>query len=108
MNETYETCSPEHQRHKDAAKRLQAHCQANQVKKITEYHPPDPEGKPAFIVEYQQHGRYFSATAYFDLEDLLVELRGQEVELMNPHDIKGNANLKTLLGTRKEILYAGQ
>lgn len=94
------------QRQAALAARLHAHCQLHQVKKLTEYHPPPGDGKPAFVVEYQNQGHYPGLKAYFALEDLLVELHGQEVELMNPHDLAANPDLKRLLGTAKTVLYA--
>ncbi len=85
---------------------IRAHCRLNQVKKLTEYHPPQPGGNPAFVVEYQNKGHYPSLKAYFGLENLLSELYGQEVELMNPHDLEANPHLKQLLGDPKAVIYA--
>ena len=62
---------------------IRVHFRENQVEKLTEYHLPRPGVKPAFVVEYQNQGHYPSLAAYFALEELLVELHGQEVELMN-------------------------
>lgn len=85
---------------------IRTHCRLNQVKRLTEYHPLQKGGNPAFVVEYQNKGHYPSLKAYFGLENLLVELHGQEVELMNPHDLAANPNLKQLLGDPKAIVYA--
>lgn len=94
------------QRQTATAESIRSHCQLNQVNKLIEYHPPQPGGKPAFIVEYQNNGHYSGLKAYFDLENLLVELHGQEVELMNPHDLATNSNLNQLLGEAKAVIYA--
>ena len=94
------------QRQTAIAESIRSHCQLNQVNKLTEYHPPQPGGKRAFIVEYQNKGHYPGLKAYFDLEALLVELHGQEVELMNPHDLAANPNLNQLLGDAKAVIYA--
>lgn len=85
---------------------IRTHCRLNQVKKLTEYHPPQTGGNPAFVVEYQNKGHYPSLKAYFGLENLLSELPGREVELMNPHDLAANPNLKQLLGDPKAVIYA--
>lgn len=88
------------------SEKIRVHFRENQVEKLTEYHPPHPGGKPAFVVEYQNQGHYPSLAAYFHLEDLLVELHGQEVELMNTHDLDANPRLNQLLGDPKSIIHA--
>lgn len=84
---------------------IRNHFLTNQVKMLTEYHPPRPGAKPAFVVEYHNKGHYPSLEAYFTLEELLVELHGQEVELMNTHDLEANPNLNSLLGQPKSVIH---
>lgn len=67
---------------------------------------PAPRNACASIASSARSKPLPNTTRFIDLEDLLVEIHGREVELMNPHDIKGNPHLLCLLGEKKEILYA--